>query len=281
MESIRLEWFRFLKNLPSLPSQMLSVFEELGRISAMDYNIARMIQYDPAIACRVLEVANNPLYGYPGKISSLQQASGLLGPGVIKNTILTTPLLERFAARDYLEGKIDYPRMWLHSSVTAAIAGCLGKILRHMESDVCFTAGLIHDIGKIALAVHHPGIFQEVLDLAEKEKTTLIEAEKKSTGFSHADIAVVMVSEWGFPPILIEALENCAKPTPPTSKLAALIQLSKSLAIDWGYPDGMETHFPRQYDALFLSLGISNENLATWKKELTEYADYVVHSCED
>lgn len=262
---------------------MLSVFEEIGRISAMDYNIARMIQYDPAIACRVLEVANNPLYGYHGQISSLQQASGLLGPGVIKNTILTTPLLERFAKRDYLEGKIDYPRIWLHSSVTAAIAGCLGKLLRTMESDVCFTAGLIHDIGKIALAVYHPGIFQEVLDLAEKEKTSLIETEKKSLGFSHAEIAVVLAGEWGFPPSLIEPLESRSSPETPDAarKLAALIQLSKTLAMDWGYPDGMEINFPRQYDALCPTLGISDENLAAWKKEVTEYADFVVNSCED
>lgn len=279
MEPPRLDGFKNFGNLPSPPSQMSRVLDEIGRTSAMDYNITRMIQYDPSIACRVLRVANDPLYGYHRQIASLQQASGLLGPGVIKNAILTTPLLEQFARDDSCQ--IDYSRIWLHSSVTAAIAGCLGRFVRNMESDVCFTAGLIHDIGKIALAVYHPAVFYKLFDLAGREKIALIEAERKMLGFCHFDIASTLMTQWGFPSALVEAVENCSRSiSEVTDKLTAVIRLAKSLAIDWGYSNGMESHFPLQYDVMISALGISKENLETWKPELREYADFVVHSCE-
>lgn len=279
MGTIQLEQFGNLSSLPSLPSQILSVLDEVGRASTMDYNIVRMIQYDASIACRVLKVANDPLYGYHRKIGSLQQASALLGPGVIKNTILTTSLLERFAKHNYV-GKIDYPRIWLHSSVTAAIAGCLGHLLRDIEADVCFTAGLIHDIGKIALAVDHPDVFIEILELAGKEKISLARAEQKVLGFCTADISAVMTKHWGFPETLVEALANCSRPEPAkiTSALSAILKLAKSLTITWGYADGMETCYPHQSEEAIAVLKI--ENLETWKPELQEYANYVVESFE-
>ncbi|OGW14317.1 MAG: hypothetical protein A3K09_00865 [Nitrospinae bacterium RIFCSPLOWO2_12_FULL_47_7] len=277
MASVPLDGFKGLDSLPSLPSQMLNVLEELGRTSAMDYNIVQIIQYDASIACQVLKVANSPLYGYQGEIASLQQASGLLGPGVIKNSILTTPVLELFSENSLR--KIDYNRIWLHSAVTGAIAGCLGKFVRDMESDVCFTAGLIHDIGKIALAVHHSSVFRDVLDLVEKEKISLVEAEQKILGFCHSDIASAISAQWGLPSALVKALGNCSRPifVKTSDKLSALIQLAKFLAVAWGYPDGMESHFPCQYDDVISVLGISKEKLDIWKPEMVEYADYVVH----
>ena len=85
MTSLTLDRFRSLKYLPSLPEQIDNVLIATGTSSSMDYSIVEMIQYDPAMALAVLKVANTPIYGYPGQISSLQQAAGLLGPGAIKN----------------------------------------------------------------------------------------------------------------------------------------------------------------------------------------------------
>ena len=74
MTSLTLDQFRSLKHLPSLPEQIDNVLMATGTSSSMDYSIVEMIQYDPAMAMAVLEVANTPIYGYPGQIPSLQQA---------------------------------------------------------------------------------------------------------------------------------------------------------------------------------------------------------------
>ena len=91
-----LDWFRTIKSLPSLPVQMNSVFVATGSTSSMDYNLVEIIQYDPSMALSVLKVANSPVYGCSNKISSLQQAAGILGPGTIKNIIFRTPILEQY-----------------------------------------------------------------------------------------------------------------------------------------------------------------------------------------
>ncbi len=96
MKFTEVDEFATADGLPSLPGQILNILDDLGRTSAMEYTILQKIQYDPAIALSVLKAANSPLYGYASKISSLQQAAGLLGPGAIRNIVLTTPILERY-----------------------------------------------------------------------------------------------------------------------------------------------------------------------------------------
>ena len=103
-----LDWFRTIKNLPSLPEQINSLLVATGSTSSMDYNIAEIIQYDPSLALSVLKFANSSVYGYSGKISSLQQAAGLLGPGTIKNIILRTPILGRHLTNRQNDTPIDF-----------------------------------------------------------------------------------------------------------------------------------------------------------------------------
>ena len=147
-----LDWFRTIKNLPSLPEQINSLLVATGSTSSMDYNIVEIIQYDPSMALSVLKVANSPVYGYSGKISSLQQAAGLLEPGTIKNIILRTPIL----GRHLTNRPIDFSDLWVHCGATASLSGDLGRLIGGLELDVCFTAGLIHDAGIIALSAYYP-----------------------------------------------------------------------------------------------------------------------------
>ena len=151
-----LDWFRTIKNLPSLPEQINSLLVATGSTSSMDYNIAEIIQYDPSMALSVLKFANSPVYGYSGKISSLQQAAGLLEPGTIKNIILRTPILGRHLTNRQNDTPIDFSDLWVHCGATASLSGDLGRLIGGLESDVCFTAGLIHDAGIIALSAYYP-----------------------------------------------------------------------------------------------------------------------------
>ncbi|MCH7622489.1 MAG: HDOD domain-containing protein, partial [Nitrospinae bacterium] len=122
MKFSKVDEFVTAEGLPSLPGQILNILDELGRTSAMDYTVLQKIQYDPAIALSVLKAANSPLYGYASRISSLQQAAGLLGPGAIRNIVLTTPILERYQDNGGLHSPLDHSRLWLHMTVTAALA---------------------------------------------------------------------------------------------------------------------------------------------------------------
>jgi HD-like signal output (HDOD) protein len=162
------------------------------------------------MAMAVLKVANIPIYGYPGQISSLQQAAGLLGPGMIKNIILRTPILERFSGKTALS--IDFLQLWIHSGIIAAISGGLGRLIGGMESDVSFTCGLIHDTGAIALSVYFPAAFSRAQDFADKNQVGLIEAEQQVLGFSHLEVAGEMMEHGASPYNFPKSFYNAQSP---------------------------------------------------------------------
>lgn len=278
MTSLTLDRFRSLKNLPSLPEQIDNVLMTTGTSSSMDYSIVEMIQYDPAMALAVLKVANTPMYGYPGQISSLQQAAGLLGPGAIKNIILRTPIIERFSDYASEVPSIDYLQLWVHSGVTAAVSGRLGRLIGGMESDVSFTAGLIHDAGVIALTVYFPTAFAKVQDFIDENGVDLIEAEKQTLGFSHLEIAGEMMEAWGFPQQLFQVFSQ--NTTPEKNKahweIAGVVGLAKSLVSEWGFPSGLKGSAVPEREHLMALLGISAKELQKWEPELRKYAEFAL-----
>jgi HD-like signal output (HDOD) protein len=280
MTSLTIDPFRSLNYLPSLPEQIENVLIATGASSSMDYSIVEMIQYDPPMAMAVLKVANSPIYGYPGQISSLQQAAGLLGPGAIKNIILRIPILERFTVKPSLS--LDYLQLWIHSGITAAISGGLGRLMGGTESDVSFTCGLIHETGAIALSVHYPAEFNKAQELAEKNQTDLVEAEKLLFGFSHFDIAGEMMKEWGFPLQLCQVILQCAKPEKNNLnwELASILALAKSLAFEWGFPSSIKSNTSIKRENLLALLEISEKKLEAWEPELKKYAEFALDTMQ-
>ncbi|MZH01853.1 MAG: HDOD domain-containing protein [Nitrospinae bacterium] len=274
MTSLTLDRFRDLKSLPSLPEQIDNVLMATGTSSSMDYSIVEMIQYDPAMAMTVLKVANTPIYGYPGQISSLQQAAGLLGPGSIKNIILRTPIIERFSEKSVLP--VDYLPLWVHSGITAAISGGLGRFIGGIESDVSFTSGLIHHAGVIALTVYFPTAFAEVMGFMNKNQVDLIDAEKQTLGFSHLEVAGEIIDSWGLPPQLSQVIRQYSAPekSKPNWEIAAVVALAKDLACDWGFPSGLKELTAAKREKLLDLLGVSEKELQKWEPELKKYAEF-------
>lgn len=280
MTSSKIEEFLIMEGLPSLPGQILCLLDELGKTSAMDYTILQRIQYDPAIALRVLQVANTPLYGYAGKVSSLQQAGGLLGPGAIRNIVLTTPILERYQEEDS-SPPFDYSKSWLHTTVTAVLAGSLGACLEKIETDVCFTAGLIHGMGKISLASCHSKSLQKWVRQAENEGLSLLEVEKRELGFTHADLGVKMAEAFCLPEELIEAQKfYYASEGEITNLLAGTVCVARNLANSWGFTDSIGSESPADMDKLFSLLNFSEAELDEWTPQFRENVNLAVEAQE-
>jgi len=277
MTSPDLSRFRDCEALPSPSAQVARVLDKAAHASAMDYNIVQIIQYDPAIAARVLKIANSPLYGYESQIGSLQQAAGLLGPGVIKSIILTTPILEIWDGLlvEY-KSRIDYTRLWQHASATGAIAGGLGSAWNGFETDVCFTAGLLHDLGKIALAVFEPLEFVGACEAARAQNKPLVEMQKQRLGFTHLDVGRELAWAWKFPGQLVATLEEgSAPPVDAADHLGSLVTLAGNLADQWGFDDG--TGIPETTDRE-VHLGVlrrTPQDLAENEAELKNFAELV------
>ncbi len=280
MKFIEVDEFVPEEGLPSLPGQILNILDELSRASAMDYTILQKIQYDPAIALSVLKAANSPLYGYVSKISSLQQAAGLLGPGAIKNIILTTPILERYQDNGGCHAPLDHSKLWLHMTVTATLASGLGRCLGHIETDVCFTAGLIHGVGKIALSAYRPDSLLEGIDSARCEGLPLVEIERRTLGFTHIDIGVRIAKAFSLSDQLIHVLKNCYAPENDkiSDLLTGVVCLARDLANSWGFADDIPDGELVGRNELFSLLNISQKNLEEWTPGLREKVELVLQA---
>ncbi len=281
--SLKVEWFKDLEGLPSLPGQILKALDEIDKTSALDYNILQLIQNDAPIALRVLKLANAPIYGYASQISSLQQAVGLLGPQAIKNVILTTSILERFGDYGRENHYTDYAKLWIHAAVTGALAGFLGRKHGGLEQDVCFTAGLIHDAGKIALAAYYPDSLKKILKLAEREKLSVLQASREVLGFPYPEITAQMAENWKFPGPLIGAFRNLGRMDTEEieDSLTGVICLAKCLTFQLGYPDGMEKVKPVMTDSLFKLLGFHKNDLKSWEPQLKNQAVEAFHAFDE
>jgi HD-like signal output (HDOD) protein len=266
-----LEWFRSVKSLPSPQEQINNVLVNIGSSSSIDFNIVEIIQYDPSMALSVLKVANSPLYGYSAKISSLQQAVELLGAGAIKDIILRTPILEKLAIHQN-KIPIDLTSLWLHYGLTAAISEGLAKLLGGLESDFCFTAGLIHDAGFIALAANYPQHLADAFKISNTEKMSLVEAEEKVFGFNSYNVSTTLFTAWNFPKLLSDLYKKESNKLELGSKEVSVVALATLLSKEWGYPGCF--HFKKEIDKerLLHYLEISSHDLSSWEPRLKKDA---------
>jgi HD-like signal output (HDOD) protein len=268
-----LDWFRTIKNLPSLPEQINSVLFATSSTSPMDYNIVEIIQYDPSMALSVLKVANSPVYGCSEEISSLQQAASLLGPGAIKNIILRTPILERYLTNHQDNTQIGFSDLWMHCGMTASLSEGLGSLIGDLESDVCFTGGLIHDVGVIALSAYCPKELAEAFEISHNEKICLLDAEKKVFGFNSSDVSMELMNVWNFSKSLSDLYWSDGKDNKSSwiSKLVAVVDLAKLLLKEWDYSYFYHMQEDIDKEKLLQFLKITTEDLSNWEAELRKY----------
>ncbi len=296
---LEIEEFKKLGNLPSFPQQIVKVLDRLGQTSSLDYNILKMIQFDPTMAARILRMANLPLYGYGARVDSVQQAAGLLGPSVIKSIILTTPILERFGVNGNRPlGDLDFPKIWIHSMATGIIAGGLAERWDPLNANFLCTAGLLFDIGKIALVVHHPKEMQAIYKARKGKKIRLVHAEIETLGLSHSEVACEMARTWNFPENMIgvlgsdplaedikgKVIRQLARTVtlqspflhPAIGKNSAVVGLAKILASSWGYGDDLEGPLPTQYDALLHSVQRTQEDIQEMEEDLRRFVAFQI-----
>jgi putative nucleotidyltransferase with HDIG domain len=169
-----------------------------------------VLRMDAAFSAEVLQLANSPLLGARYEIKSILQAVAILGLERIK--ALTATL----ALRMFLTGKPSdvLQACWRRNLAVAIISERLARYV-DMDRDTCYTAGLLHDIGRLALLWTSPGAYSEILTNSEIESSDLLEREKEAFGIDHCTAGEWILTEWGFPPELREvALRHHRRPSP-------------------------------------------------------------------
>ncbi len=207
--------FRANENLPSLPGVALEVLSLTEQPDCTIEQLANVIQNDPAITARILKVINSPLFGVAKGITSIKQASTLLGMRKLRIMALSFSIVQAIR-RPQGDGCFNYDVYW-RQALTAAVAARLlaTKTARPLCEDA-FVAGLLHNIGVVAGYLTAPDLFQPLLDRSRKSGWWTIEDELEVLGATHAVLTAELLAVWGLPEALSGAVRQYldAQPLP-------------------------------------------------------------------
>lgn len=183
--------------LPSPPSVALRLLELCNNPDTGVRPIVDTIQTDPALAAKILRSANSSYSGARKEIRSLQHAVSMIGTRVIASIALTFSLDSQSLKKGRQADQ--YNAYWRRSIVQAAAAESLPRKLTQASPGEMFTAGLLIDIGRLALLKVSPSGFERILDDCDPQESPGVAAEQQHLGFDHAELGARLLTTWKLP----------------------------------------------------------------------------------
>ena len=170
-----------IRDLPTLPVIAQKVLTLADDDSAGMQKLAGIISSDQALSARVLSLANSAYYGHRATVSTIQRAMIVIGMNMLKQISLSVLVCGTIG-----RGGKDRTQFWKHSFGTATASAMIAQRAGLKDDDVCFMAGLLHDIGKMILEMYFPN----------------------ETEMDHTEVGSWMAERWQLPPALISAIGN-------------------------------------------------------------------------
>ncbi|WP_243545879.1 HDOD domain-containing protein [Pseudodesulfovibrio tunisiensis] len=189
-----------VKDLPTLPDVLTEVSKLVEDPDASTEAIAKVISRDQVLSAKVLKMVNSPIYGFPGRISSIQHALVLLGFNVIRGIIISTSVFDMM--EQAMKG------LWEHSLGCATACTIIAQRAGFEDPEEYAVAGLLHDLGKVVTAVQLPDLHQQIVETVQARDITYFQAEKAVMGFGHDRINAWLARHWGLPANIRESMSR-------------------------------------------------------------------------
>ncbi|HEX2837020.1 MAG TPA: response regulator [Phycisphaerales bacterium] len=170
-------------------------------------DVAAAAAQDQAIAVKVLRLANSTAFNRGDRVDSVHKAVMRVGIQNFRQVVLTVGVVDAVHMGQQAM-PLNYGRFWEHSIATGVIASSLARELHHKDADTAFTAGLLHDLGRMILAGAFPEQYAQVLAHARAHKVPMEESEQQLLRTNHAEVLGRMLTSWHFPKELIAPIQH-------------------------------------------------------------------------
>ncbi len=215
-------------SLSSFPDLYIRVKQVLDSPNSSAEDVAEVVSMDPGMSAKLLMLVNSPIYGFEIKVDSIPHAVSLVGTEEISTLALGISTVNFF--KDIPPELIDMKAFWRHSLSCAMFAKLLGAELK-LPAERLFTAGLLHDAGRLIMYKNLPYASVQSLLYARGNGVPLVEAEQEILGFDHTLVADHLLKQWDFPEELrMMVVKHHSPMDAPDSKSAALVQLADNMA---------------------------------------------------
>lgn len=192
------------KNLPTIPAVLAKILELSDSVDANGKDLIAVVEKDQALTGKMLRLANSAFFGQNRRVATIWRAVLLLGFSTVRNLALGVKVWDALSTgvpRQRVE------ELWAHAVAVAGTAKTLAGKLRSGDPDEAFTAGLLHDVGRLVLAMRFKDDYWEATKgVGEREP---VEAHERATfGVDHAEVGGWLLEAWALPPTIVELVRS-------------------------------------------------------------------------
>ncbi|MBW1914842.1 MAG: HDOD domain-containing protein [Deltaproteobacteria bacterium] len=265
-------------DLPPMPQVAQKARQVISNPDSNFKDLAKVIETDQAIAAKVLRMSNSAYYGSAGNISSIQQASVFLGTKALMELLnlacASGPLGKSLNGYDLESGDL-----WKHSLAVAAGSRIISRNIKPDLADDAFSAGLIHDVGKLILDSYIHEKKEAFNRVVREGKVTFPSAEKAVLGFDHAEIASEVCDKWKIPQHLSLAIRYHHNPLESEKNdLTYILHVADVTAMMTGIGGGLDGMLYRIDEKALDFLGFGHMDITLLMSEIAEYVSKTVES---
>lgn len=237
-ESVR-ELLGKIGKLPPVPSVYARLTARLDDPSVSVFELGRIVAEDPALSAQVLKIANSAYFSHGNPVTQIAAAAARLGTRLLRSLVLTAEVYSRLPISPFMVERLE--RLQKHSSLVARVASTLEPGVPW--KDDAFTAGLLHDVGKLLMASQEPALHEQIVVEAERTGRCEYEIELERLGAHHGTLGACLLGMWGLPSPILEAVRMhhdipVVLPTPLTPGTAVALGDLLAHAVD---PDPLGT----------------------------------------
>jgi putative nucleotidyltransferase with HDIG domain len=202
-----------LEALPTIPLVAQQVGELVNDPRSDANKIVAALRGDQSLTAKILKLVNSPYYGIPGGVSDIGRAISVIGFNTLHQLVLTVSVFE--ALRGPRGGAALDPReLWKHALGCGLVSELVARRINYPQPDTCFTAGLLHDVGKVALLHAAPESFQLAVTDARTRQVPLQEAERACGLPAHDQVGAHLARKWRFPQKIAAPIEHAYRAEP-------------------------------------------------------------------
>ncbi len=268
-----------LDSLSTLPCIAVQFVPKLLQGQFSPSALADIIESDPALTSRILSLIEHRGVGLPDGRFSLRQALDKLSGHDVRDAVLSINVLQAFDLDDGIDKDrvIAKKGLLLHSIAVACCAKDIAEMASpQMDSQLAYCAGLLHDIGKLALEETMPKSFASMFEEAKSTKRSLRAIEQKHLGTDHTIIGKRLGQKWRLPNLIVLAIWLHHSQTVtisedlPEARIAAVVQLADSIARQADIGSAGSFDLPEPAEPIAQWLAISPEQLQQIRRKLPE-----------
>jgi putative nucleotidyltransferase with HDIG domain len=209
--SITLEWLvSETTTVYSLPLFYEKLNKAINHPRSSLADIAMIITDDHGLTVRVLKLANSPMFGFFSKIDSITKAISIIGTQQVRDLALAASVMDVF--KGIPDELMNMRSFWQHCISCGIIARNLATYRREINLERFFVAGMLHDVGELAMCTVIPDVVREMFEESRAGCALNFTAENERLGFNHAKVGGKLLGKWGLPESIVEPVSNHHSP---------------------------------------------------------------------